>query len=89
MSKRRQPGQGQASVWDYPPPPRLEPSSRRVRVVMGGLAIADTRRALRVLETSHPPTYYIPPEDVLPDVLVAEPGVGSVCEWKARRATTR
>jgi uncharacterized protein (DUF427 family) len=76
------PGAGQESVWAYPRPPRLEPSSRRVRVVLGGLTIADTRRALRVLETSHPPTYDIPPEDVLPDALVAEPGVGSVCEWK-------
>ncbi|MCS7289004.1 MAG: DUF427 domain-containing protein, partial [Roseiflexus sp.] len=62
--QRIPPGPGQESVWDYPRPPRVEPTSRRVRVVFGGVTIADTRRALRVLETSHPPTYYIPPEDV-------------------------
>ena len=48
------------SVWDYPRPPRLEPSSRRIRVVLDGEAIADTTAALRVLETSHPPVYYLP-----------------------------
>jgi uncharacterized protein (DUF427 family) len=52
------------SVWDYPRPPRVEPSTRKVRVVFNGVTIADTTRALRVLETSHPPVYYIPPEDV-------------------------
>ena len=52
------------SVWDYPRPPRVEPSTRRVRVEAGGVVIAETARALRVLETSHPPVYYIPPEDV-------------------------
>ena len=77
-----QPGAGQESVWDYPRPPRLEPTARRVRVVLGGVTVADTRRALRVLETSHPPTYYVPPEDVLWEYLEAEPGIGSVCEWK-------
>jgi uncharacterized protein (DUF427 family) len=77
-----EPALGQESVWDYPRPPCLEPSARHVRVLLGGLTIADTRRALRVLETSHPPTYYIPLEDVLPDVLLSEPGLGSVCEWK-------
>ena len=58
------PKAGQESVWDYPRPPRMESTSRRIEVVFGGEVIADTRRALRVLETSHPPTYYIPPEDV-------------------------
>ena len=52
------------SVWDYPRPPRVEPSTRRIRVVLGGVTVADTTRAVRVLETSHPPGYYIPPEDV-------------------------
>jgi uncharacterized protein (DUF427 family) len=77
-----QPGVGQESVWDYPRPPRLEPIARRVRVVLGGVTVADTRRALRVLETSHPPTYYIPPDDVLCEYLEAEQGIGSVSEWK-------
>jgi uncharacterized protein (DUF427 family) len=53
-----------------------------VRVVLGGVTIADTRHALRVLETSHPPTYYLPPEDVLWEYLESVPGIGSVCEWK-------
>ncbi len=52
------------SVWDYPRPPRVEASPSRVRVVVDGVTIADTTRACRVLETSHPPVYYIPPEDV-------------------------
>jgi uncharacterized protein (DUF427 family) len=50
------PGPGQESVWDYPRPPRLEHEPRRVRVVLGGEVVADTTGALRVLETSHPPT---------------------------------
>ena len=52
------------SVWDYPRPPRAEPSTRRIRVVLGGVTVADTTRAIRVLETSHPPAYYVPLEDV-------------------------
>ena len=69
------------SVWDYPRPPRVEPVDDRVRVVVGGVTIADTTRAQRVLETSHPPAYYVPPDDVRLDLFV--PGRGaSVCEWK-------
>jgi uncharacterized protein (DUF427 family) len=52
-------------------------------VVLGGITIADTTRAYRVLETSHPPNYYFPPEDVASDVLVPSAG-GSFCEWKGR-----
>lgn len=77
-----QPGPGQESVWDYPRQPRLEPTSRRARVLLSGVTIADTRRAVRALETSHPPTYYVPPEDVLREYLETAPGIGSVCEWK-------
>jgi uncharacterized protein (DUF427 family) len=51
-------------------------------VVLGGITIADSQHALRVLETSHPPSYYVPPQDVRWDYLEAVPGVGSVCEWK-------
>jgi uncharacterized protein (DUF427 family) len=58
------PGPDQESVWDYPRPPAVEPVPERVRVVLGGVTIADSIRALRVLETSHPPNYYVPPEDV-------------------------
>ncbi|GAC1317362.1 MAG: DUF427 domain-containing protein [Chloroflexota bacterium] len=70
------------SAWEYPRPPRLEATSRRVRVVLGGVTVADSVRALRVVETSHPPTYYVPPADVRLECLEALPGVGSVCEWK-------
>jgi len=75
------PGPGQESVWDYPRPPRVEETSRRVQVTFGGLLVAETTAAKRVLETSHPPVYYIPPEDVRRDVL-RPAGGGSECEWK-------
>ena len=69
------------SVWDYPRPPALVPSERRVRVELGGVTIADSTRVLRVLETSHPPTIYVPPRDVA--LGYVRPGRGrSVCEWK-------
>jgi uncharacterized protein (DUF427 family) len=74
-------GPGQESVWDYPRPPRLEPSPRHVQVVFNGETIADTHRAYRVLETSHPPVYYIPPDDVRRDLLVPSAS-RTVCEWK-------
>ena len=54
------PGAGQESVWDYPRPPRVEPTDAVVEVRLGGQVVARTREALRVLETSHPPTYYLP-----------------------------
>jgi uncharacterized protein (DUF427 family) len=80
---REEPGPGQESVWDYPRPPRLEPTTRRLRVVLGGEVIAETARALRVLETSHPPNYYFPPDDVRDGAL--EPSEGaSFCEFKGR-----
>ena len=72
------------SVWDYPRPPALVPCTRRVRVELAGTVLADTTRALRVLETSHPPTIYIPPEDVRSELLVASAQRGTVCEWKGR-----
>lgn len=70
------------SVWDYPRPPRVEPTERRVRVVLGGEVIVDTRGAHRVLETSHPPVYYVPIEDVAPGALMPSGGRQSDCEWK-------
>ncbi|MDQ6901048.1 MAG: DUF427 domain-containing protein [Candidatus Dormibacteraeota bacterium] len=71
------------SVWAYPRPPRVEPSSRRVEVRHGGLLIASSARSLRVLETSHPPVYYLPPDDVRTDLL--RPGSGSsYCEFKGQ-----
>ncbi|HSP19232.1 MAG TPA: DUF427 domain-containing protein [Myxococcaceae bacterium] len=75
------PGPGRESVWDYPRPPRLEPVPDRIRVIVGGTVLADTTRAFRVLETSHPPTYYLPPADVRMDLL-RPASASSVCEWK-------
>ncbi|MCR6032687.1 DUF427 domain-containing protein [Nocardioides sp. zg-579] len=80
-----QPGPGQESVWDYPRPPRLEATSARLEVVLGGVAIASTTHGWRVLETSHPPTYYLPREDFLPGALRPAEG-SSTCEWKGRAA---
>ncbi len=78
-----QPLPGQESVWDYPRPPRLEPATPRLRVIFNGQTIADTRRGLRVLETSHPPVYYFPPADVALTYLTRT-GQSSFCEWKGR-----
>ncbi|WP_008318127.1 DUF427 domain-containing protein [Leptolyngbya sp. PCC 6406] len=75
------PGPGQESVWDYPRPPRLEPSSRRIRVVFNGVTIADTTQTYRVLETSHPPVYYLPPEAV-PSQYLTLTQRSTFCEWK-------
>jgi uncharacterized protein (DUF427 family) len=58
------PTPGQESAWDYPRPPRQEPTGKHIEVIFDGVTIADTRRARRVLETGHPPVYYVPPEDV-------------------------
>ncbi len=70
-------------MWDYPRPPRLEPVSGRLAVVLGRETIAATTRGYRVLETSHPPNYYFPVDDVAPGVLERAPG-GSLCEFKGR-----
>lgn len=79
--KRIQPAPGQKSVWDYPRPPKLEDVEVRILVVFGGMTIADSTAAKRVLETSHPPVYYIPPHDIDMRYLRHVPG-GSFCEWK-------
>jgi uncharacterized protein (DUF427 family) len=81
--KRIEPGPGQESVWDFPRPPRLEPVAERIRVVFNGETIADTSAAYRVLETSHPPTYYLPPDGVRAGVLKPS-GRRSLCEWKGQ-----
>jgi uncharacterized protein (DUF427 family) len=74
-------GPGQESVWDYPRPPSAEVTGRRVVVELGGRVVASTTRAVRVCETSHPPVYYVPREDVADGVLQRAAG-GSWCEWK-------
>ncbi|WP_390476616.1 DUF427 domain-containing protein [Altererythrobacter sp. MTPC7] len=76
-------GPGQESVWDYPRPAIAEPTDRHIRIEHRGEVIADTRAAWRTLETSHPPTYYIPPADVATQFL--EPNSRrSLCEWKGQ-----
>jgi len=74
-------GRKKESVWDYPRPPRVEPSSKLVRVVFNRRTVAETNRALRVLETSHPPAYYIPPGDIQQKFLLRT-GHASHCEFK-------
>ena len=68
-------------MWSYPRPPSAEVTPRRIVVEVGGRVVADTDRAVRVCETSHPPVYYVPREAVVSGVL--QPGAGgSFCEWK-------
>jgi uncharacterized protein (DUF427 family) len=74
---------GQESAWDFPRPPRLEPVTHHLVVVLGGETIAETRTGFRVLETSHPPNYYMPVAEVVPGALAPSAG-GSFCEWKGQ-----
>jgi uncharacterized protein (DUF427 family) len=74
------------SVWDYPRPPRVEPSAARVVVELDGEVLADTRRSLRVLETSHPPVYYIPAADVRTERLRRSARRPTWCEFKGAAA---
>ena len=74
-------GPGQESVWSYPRPPVAQQTARRLRLVHRGVVVAETTRGVRTLETSHPPTYYFPPQDVATERL--RPAAGrSLCEWK-------
>jgi uncharacterized protein (DUF427 family) len=75
------PGAGQESVWDYPRPPCLAPDTREVVVRWGDVEVARTRRALRLLETAHPPSFYLPWDDVARDLFAPHRG-SSFCEWK-------
>jgi uncharacterized protein (DUF427 family) len=69
-------------VWEYPRPPAVVPCRRRVRVELAGEALADSTNALRVLETSHPPTIYVPPADVRRTSLAESRTRSSRCEFK-------
>jgi len=75
------PQPGQESVWDYPRPAILEATDKPIKVVFNGVVIADTQAAKRVLETSHPPTYYIPASDIQLQYLV-DNSRRTFCEWK-------
>ena len=70
------------SVWDYPRPPRLERAGRRVRIVHQGIVLAESTESLRVLETSHPPVYYIPPSEIAMEYMQRSTRRGSFCEFK-------
>ena len=72
-------------MWDYPRPPRLERSGEDVEVRLGGRTVARSRTTYRVLETSHPPTYYLPAEVFEDGVLRPVEGT-TFCEWKGRAA---
>ncbi len=80
MRTRVVPAPGQESVWDYPRPPRVEPTAERIRIEFGGEVVVDTTDAVRVLETSHPPVYYVPRAAVTA-ALVSASG-SSFCEFK-------
>jgi uncharacterized protein (DUF427 family) len=69
------------NVWDYPRPPALQRETLPIRITFAGRLVAETKAALRVLETSHPPVYYLPPDSFLPGVLIPASGT-SFCEWK-------
>lgn len=82
--KRIPPQKGQESVWDYPRPPALEPVKSQLKVIFAGQIVAETNRAYRILETSHPPVYYFPPEDVQQAFLKPHPARSTFCEFKGK-----
>lgn len=81
--RRIEPGPGQESVWDYPRPPAVQPFMGRVEVLHRGAVVADSTRAVRILETSQPPAFYVPPGDVAAAVL-RRSTTTTWCEWKGR-----
>ena len=81
MDKENKPIKGTESVCDYPRPPSIEKVSKHIKVFFGGRLIADTKSAYRALETSHPPTYYIPPNDVQFEYL-QKINKRTICEYK-------
>jgi uncharacterized protein (DUF427 family) len=83
--QRITPQEGQESVWDYPRPPHLESSDKLIQVVFNAVMIAETRRAFRVLETSHPPVYYLPPDEIKMEHLMRT-NRATFCEWKGQAA---
>ena len=80
-SRRTTPKDGAESVWDFPRPPAVQDCAARIRVEYRGKLIVDASSAKRVLETSHPPSYYVPPADIAEGVLIASER-RSFCEYK-------
>ena len=83
MPDRPAPGPNEESVWDYPRPPAIEPTDRRVQIVFPDTVLADSTDAVRILETSHPPVYYLPPEDIAAEYLDRTSDT-TMCEFKGR-----
>ena len=81
---RVEPGPGQESVWDYPRPPVLAPTDLHVVIWFADVVVADTRRAIRVLETSQAPAWYLPEADIDPTCWQVNPTQRSWCEWKGQ-----
>ena len=77
-----EPKPGQRSVWDFPRPPALVPFFKEVEVCTNGIQLGCTTKALELQETASPPTYYLPPEDIIFDLLVPLTKRTSLCEWK-------
>jgi uncharacterized protein (DUF427 family) len=82
MKNKIKPAPGQESVWDYPRPPRLEKTSKHIKIFWHDHLLASTNQAYRVLETSHPPVYYLPQEDLEMSLLKKHAGQRTFCEWK-------
>jgi len=82
--KPDKPGPGQRSVWDFPRPPALEREGRELRVEFDGVVVARTAGAFKVLETSHPPVFFIPRDDFAAGVVVPSEKASTACEWKGR-----
>lgn len=82
--RRIAPGPGQESVWDYPRPPAIERTTKRIEVVAAGRLIVDTTDGVRILETSHPPTYYVRRADLLEGARVVRLPRSTLCEFKGR-----
>ena len=81
MIKRIKPKPGQESVWDYPRPPAIEPVSEHLKIVFDGVEIANSNKSFRILETSHPPTYYLPVSSFVEGSLLPTVRT-SFCEFK-------
>ena len=79
--KRIKPGPGQESVWDYPRPPAIEEVTQHIRIIANGQVIYDSGKSYRILETSHPPTYYLPLE-LFKDCKLIATDRSSFCEFK-------
>jgi uncharacterized protein (DUF427 family) len=82
--KPERPGKGQRSVWDFPRPPAIEREPREIVIEFGGRVIVRTTGAFRVLETSHPPVFFVPPSDIEAGALVPSSKASTSCEWKGR-----